>query len=699
MHGVEANVDISVETSMESSAESDRSRHAGGVSALRLQLLGPLTIMRGETLLPLPASRKARALIAYLALNSSTHVRTHLCELLWESPNDPRGELRWCLSKIRGVLDGVGHKRIEVNGDRVRLDLSDSYIDVIAIERALRQQKEGGAPDSDHLITLLALFAGEFLEGLESTRSAPFNSWLLAHRRHLRACHIALLGQLVKAFETGSDASQHYLEKWLELAPFDQHVHELLLTSLALRGQWHDGDEHLQATARLFDAEGFDWRPLGHTWRTVRERHSGGTRLVPGAPTNRVTSTNLADAPAATPRAAYGRASIAIMPFSEVPAPNEPRGGIAEGLAHDLITRLAKLRCLFVIAQGTMFALHERKLCAEEASRTLNVDYLISGSVFHQARSIVVQVALSETRNAHVIWAERFERELDDALAVLNEIGDGVVASVASEIETAERNRAILKAPNSLDAWEAHHRGLWHMYRFNRSDNLKARHCFELAVRLDPGFSRAFAGLSFTYWQDAFQHWSEAAQAIDRALDAAGRSLDADERDPAAHWALGRAQWLCGQQQQSLAELGTAVELSPSFALGHYTLAFVHSQSGDPRIAIEASDHSRHLSPFDPLLFGMLGARAMALVRLGQFEEAACWAIKAAERPNAHVHILAIAAHCLTLAGRHNDAHTWVLAIRAKAHGYGLNDFFSAFHFDDATQALYRQAAKRNEIS
>ena len=164
------------------------------------------------------------------------------------------------------------------------------------------------------------------------------------------------------------------------------------------------------------------------------------------------------------------------------------------------------------------------------------------------------------------------------------------------------------------------------MYRFNRADNERARHFFETAVRLDPTFARAYAGLSFTHFQNAFQGWAEREPEIDRAFEAAGQSLMVDDRDPAAHWAMGRALWLRGRQDQSVVELEQAIDLSPNFALGHYTLAFVHSQAGDPRAAIASSDHSRHLSPFDPLLFGMLGARAMALVRLGQFEEAADWA-------------------------------------------------------------------------
>src|SRR6185436_11777348 len=137
------------------------------------------------------------------------------------------------------------------------------------------------------------------------------------------------------------------------------------------------------------------------------------------------------------------------------------------------------------------------------------------------------------------------------------------------------------------------------------------------------------------------------AQQIEAALATAGHSLSADDRDPAAHWAMGRALWLRGgiaAQEEALAELRRSIELSPNFALGHYTLGFVHSQSGDPRAAIEATDHSRKLSPFDPLQFGMLASRALAHLRLGELEEAAEFAVKATERPNAHTHILAIAA-------------------------------------------------------
>lgn len=129
--------------------------------------------------------------------------------------------------------------------------------------------------------------------------------------------------------------------------------------------------------------------------------------------------------------------------------------------------------------------------------------------------------------------------------------------------------------------------------------------------------------------------------------------------------------------------------------MGHYTLAFIQSQTGDPRAAIVSADQSRRLSPFDPLLFGMLGARAMALARLGQFEEAAAWGVKAAARPNAHAHILAIAAYCLSLAARKEEALGYLARIHAMLPRYRVDDFLTAFQFDADGAALFRKAAAR----
>lgn len=676
---------------VEKSVESGLPDRPGDPPPVQVRMLGPMTISRAGVELTLPASRKVRALIAYLALAPHAVARSQLCELLWEIPNDPRGELRWCLSKVRGLLDEPGRRRVEAHGETVGLDLADCFVDAIEIARAIQQG--AGTLDTQRLRALSMLFAGDFLDGLEIDRSPGFGGWLLAQRRRFHGCHAALLEHLVESVsgdETVSDDEMFgYLEQWLQLAPFDPRVHGILLSALARRDRIPEGEAHLAATVRLFEAEGLDHASIRNVWRTARAQAGGVplARIVAVAVPPAMTGDGAEIASDAS-----RRASIAVMPFADRAG---DRGGCADGLVHDVITRLAKLRSLFIIAQGSVFALHERSVGPQEAGRTLNVDYVVTGSVRREGNRLIVAVELTETRTARIIWAEVFDHGLDDAFLVLDEIGNRIVASIASEIETIERNRAILKPPNSLDAWEALHRGLWHMYRFDKAENDRARHFFEMAVRLDPTFARAYAGLSFTHFQDAFQGWAEREPAIDRAYEAAGQSLMADDRDPAAHWSMGRALWLRDRLEQSVAELEESVDLSPNFALGHYTLAFVRAQAGDARAAIGSSDHSRHLSPFDPLLFGMLASRAMALVRLGEFREAAVWAVKAAARPNAHAHIRAIAAFSLALAGSLDEARAYGVAIRKTLPRYGIDDFLRAFRLDEQGVALFREGARR----
>lgn len=673
---------------MEIAVESGSLDLDGVKSGLRLRMLGPLTIVRDGVKLALPTSRKARALLAYLAIAPRPVGRGRLCELLWDIPNDPRGELRWCLSKIRNIIGESDGWRIATSGDVIWLDLAGCFVDVFEIAGAAEKRIEtlGG----ERLRALARLFVGDFLDGMEISRSPEFEGWLVAQRRRFRALHVAVLEHLVKVLPPESDEAMPHLEKWVELAPFDARAHVNLLSVLEQSGRLGACEDHLAATARHFAAEDIDFGGIRQAWRLIRHRRVGATRWTEAvsASAGLMSGIGSPEIGASVPR----RASLAVMPFVEQ---TDRRGGLADGLAHDIITRLAKLRSLFVIAQGSVFALAERNIGPQDAGRRLNVDYFASGTVRRTKGRVVVTVELVEARTSRIVWTEVFDHKLDDAFIVLDEIGDRIVSSIASEIETVERNHAILKPPNSLNAWEAYHRGLWHMYRFTKAENEQAQNFFQMALRLDPTFSRAYAGLSFTHWQNAFQRWADRGQESDRAFEAAGQSLIVDDHDPAAHWAMGRALWLRDRQDDSLAELERAVDLSPNFALGHYSLSFVHSQSGNPQTAIGSAEHSLRLSPFDPLLFGVLGARAFAHVRLGQFEEAAEWALKAAARPNAHAHILAIAAHCLALAGRIDEGQAFTASIHKWLPQYRTDDFLATFRLTPDAAALFRQGAKR----
>ena len=153
-----------------------RSRVERDGAPLEIHMLGPLQVSRGGRPLALPASRKVRALLAYVALAQKPVARGPLCELLWDVPNDPRGELRWCLSKIRGLLDDGAYRRVLTRGDTVQLDLSQCLVDVLEVLRATEAGIETLPPE--RLGALAALFKGEFLESLAIDGSpAPWSPY------------------------------------------------------------------------------------------------------------------------------------------------------------------------------------------------------------------------------------------------------------------------------------------------------------------------------------------------------------------------------------------------------------------------------------------------------------------------------------------------------------------------------------------
>jgi DNA-binding SARP family transcriptional activator len=661
---------------------------------IRLSLLGGFGLRRanrGDVRLP---TRKTEALLAFLACDpGKKHPRDRLTALLWGDRGDrqARHSLSQTLLSLRQEL-GDSNSLLEVERESVALRADAVDCDVLEFRRL------AGMPGG--LRAALNLYRGPFLDGF-NLREPGFEDWLLEQRSQSQTLafntFLALAESQVAAGDWNGAIST--LNNAIRFDPLAEEAYRRLMSLQIEHGFCNDAIRNyrflVEALQRELKTQPDPSTTAIYQRATARPQQPPQLQVVSEAmPPTEVAR---AEQPEATQREGAGprRASVAIMPFVDLDSSNEGKAPLARGLTHDVITRLAKLRSMFVIAQGTVFTLAEKGVGTEEAGRLLNVDYVVSGTLRNRDGLVAATIELVETRCARIVWADTIECKVSDSLSIEDALVSQIVSSVAGEIELTERNRAILKPPGSLDAWEALHCGFWHMYRFNEADNERARRFFKLAVRLDPTMARAYAGLSFTHFQNAFLlRPSERQQEIARAYDMASEALGADDRDPAAHWAMGRALWLRGEHDRSLSELGSAVELSPNFALAHYTLSFVHCQSGDPAAAIRHADCSLGLSPYDPMTFAMLGSKALAHARLGQFDQAAEWGIKASLRPNAHAHIYAIAAECLALADRGDEARAFSARIQRARPDYSIDDFLSSFHFPSKDQAMFRRAAK-----
>ena len=333
------------------------------------------------------------------------------------------------------------------------------------------------------------------------------------------------------------------------------------------------------------------------------------------------------------------------------------------------------------------------------AAALVNAQYVASGHLRRDGKSYLVSIELSDPRSGRIFWADEQCCNAVDSFSAPPLLAARIVAGLDAEIHLIERNRALLTPPASLDAWQAYHRGLALMYRFTSGGNREAEQFFTRAIALDPTFSRSYAGLSFTHFQNAFLLQArEREREIALAFETAGQGLEADPSDPAAHWAMGRALWLRGEHAGAVDELDRSVRLSPSYAMAHYALAFVHCQTGDPARALEAADTANHLSPLDPMLFAMHGTRTFALLRLGKVQEAADFAIRAGRLPNAHVHAHAISALTLATAGRIEEAQAERGRISALRPDYNFSQFKAAFHLLDDLKEIYQRAAKLVQI-
>jgi TolB-like protein len=385
---------------------------------------------------------------------------------------------------------------------------------------------------------------------------------------------------------------------------------------------------------------------------------------------------------------------LLVMPFTAA-TPEDVRD--ADAVTSDIIFGIAKLRSISVIARGTAFALRSKTPAV--AAALVNAKYVAAGYLRCDGKRYLASFELTDPKSGRILWADELCYNAADSFSTPPTLAARIVAGLDAEIHVLERNRALLTPPASLDAWQAYHRGLAHMYRFTSGGNRGAQHFFSRAIALDPTFSRSYAGLSFTHFQNAFLLQAhEREREIALAFETAGQALGADPSDPAAHCAIGRALWLRHEHDGAVGELDQSVRLSPNYAFAHYTVAFVQCQTGDPARAIDAADTAKYLSPLDPMLFGMHGTRSFALLRLGKVQEAADFASRAGQHPNAHVHVHAIAALTLATAGRMEEAHAERRRINTLRPDYNFKHFTDAFHMLDDLTDIFQRAAKLVEI-
>ena len=362
-----------------------------------------------------------------------------------------------------------------------------------------------------------------------------------------------------------------------------------------LRAVWPDtevGDNNLTVAISALRKV---LREMPNEQTTIRTVFGKGYRFV--APLQE----HVASAPAMLEPPMIDAPSIAVLPFS-VMSDDPAYEHFGDGIAEDIITELSRNRWLTVIARSSSFTYKDAAVSTEEVVRAFGVRYVLEGSVRSAGSRVRVTAQLVDA-GRNVILAERFDRDLADIFALQDEITALIVSVIRPALYEAEEVRSVRRRPESIDAWSAYQRGVWHFKGESEAESREARHWFERAMTLDPGYAPGYYGMALVLLHDGSANLAHAVpdwQQVGERL--AEQAVALDPRDSGTHSVLALARRVRGDNVGALEATGRALALNPSDAAAHGTAGATLVFDGHPLDGLLSLATSIRLSPRDPRL-------------------------------------------------------------------------------------------------
>lgn len=631
---------------------------------LSLKLLGEFAV-RDQTgkALSLP-TRKTRALLAYLAANAGRpQLRDRLMALLWSDRGEQqaRHSLNQALTSIRRLGNAAGVTLLHGDGERVTL-----LADMLAIDLANFRDKLADDPAG-----AAVLYEGPFLDGTTIPDPA-FEDWLTAIRSelHNNACDALsrAADQATKIADTANGID--LLRRLVALDPLREEAHRRLMKSLYDNGDRAGALSQYQTCADILKKE-LQVEPDTVTKALFEAIRSNASSAIEQKPATRAQGSGLEDSPLSLP----DKPSIAVLPFTNLSA-DPDQEFFADGITEDIITALSRFRSLFVIARNSTFSYKGKSPDVREIVRDLGVRYVLEGSVRKSDKRIRIAGQLIDAENGSHLWAERFDRNVDDIFLLQDEVTEAIVAAIAPEIDDAERERAQRKPPGSLDAWDIYQRGLTAYHTSTEEAFRLAIEHFDRASEIDQNFAPALAMAASARWRYVLLFEpANRNQYLTEAREKAYKAMTLDSRDSTCLWCVGRVQSMLGDYDAAILKIEEAIALNPNDAMARFNLGAVLCTVGRTREAINHIDDAMRLSPRDKWLVAMLTRRAFCLFDLKCYEEALEWARRASLSPHPRPITFAVLTAVLAKLGRRAEAQAALDELLACAPGMSCRKF------------------------
>ncbi len=334
--------------------------------------------------------------------------------------------------------------------------------------------------------------------------------------------------------------------------------------------------------------------------------------------------------------------SIAVLPFANLSGDPE-QDYLSDGLTADVIAALGRFANLSVMGRNTTLPYKDTVVASEEIGRALGVRYVLDGAVRRAGDRIRVTAQLTEAESGVHLWSDRFDRAYEDVFAVQDEITSNVAGALAIAVGRLERERALEKPTENLEAYDYVLRGWALVRRGTRAANFDARESFKRAAALDPQYGDAYAGMSYTYGAAVDYGWTEfIARAVDQAEALAQQALALDSSSVAARRSLARVLTARNQLDLAAEQLRHALEINSSDADSYKAYGDILVYLGDAARAAEWFEAGLRLDPkAESWVFSNLG---LSYYLMHRYQDAVQVASRAVETKSDFMGLAVIAA-------------------------------------------------------
>ena len=364
--------------------------------------------------------------------------------------------------------------------------------------------------------------------------------------------------------------------------------------------------------------------------------------------------------------------SIAVLPFQNMSGDPE-QVYFVDGMVEDIITGLSRIKWLFVIARNSTFVYKGRATDVKQVGRELGVRYVLEGSVRKVGNQVRVTGQLIDAADATHVWAERYDRALDDIFALQDELTISVVGAIEPSLRQAEIERARRKRPENLDAYDLYLRALPNVFTSMPQTADQALQSLERAIAIEPDYAVAHAMIAWCH-HARYQRGGLREETKRAALRHARVAIAAGGDDATA---LAVAAFVIGANdldyQTAFNAFDRALALSPSSALAFSFSSLIHAFAGDDAITVDQAVQALRLSPFDSLIYVSWHALSCAHMFAGRFEQAALAASRCEQaNPRFSPACLARIAALVNL-GRNDDARAVVQRLLALSPDFAIS--------------------------